>query len=57
MELKLKIDLGNDAFVEDREGEIARIMRDIMHRMASGVVQGVIFDSNGNNCGEWEIEQ
>lgn len=56
--LELHMDLGNDAFQADLNGEIARVLRDL----AKGVLEGImdsgkvnLKDTNGNTVGSAEL--
>jgi len=47
------ISLENDAFVNNTESEIARILRRAADRVENGVGSGVLMDSNGNKVGDF----
>ena len=54
--LTIKIDTGNDCFVED--GLIPglnNLLREVMEKLESGKKQGVIYDINGNTVGEFKL--
>ena len=52
----LKIDsLGNAAFSDQPNEEIARILREAAKNIESGLTNGVVRDGNGNKVGTWEI--
>jgi hypothetical protein len=53
--LRLYIETYNDAFTEDRNAEIARILRLIADKIESGSNAGKAFDVNGNNVGGYQI--
>lgn len=55
MTFKVKIDLAGNAFQEQPESEIERILRDIPPLIHKGKVCGTIQDYNGNRCGKWEF--
>jgi len=50
----LKIKTDNAAFDGDRDGEVARILRDVADSIKVGADLGVIRDINGNNVGEYK---
>lgn len=46
----------NDAFAGDnRNAELARILREIADRLESGHTSGRTFDANGNRAGQWSL--
>jgi len=51
--LKLKIIIGNDAFVEDENAELSRILKDLAKRIERGQVAGTLRDYNGNMVGQF----
>lgn len=53
MALKITIEFtsGNDAFVEDFEGEVTRILETARRNIARGHFDAVLKDSNGNTVG------
>lgn len=55
MEFKLEMDCNNDAFAEDLEVELARILRDVANKVRAGHGNGPVRDSNGNKVGSFEI--
>jgi hypothetical protein len=58
MELRIKIELGNDAFKEDRLFEVTRILQDLIERLPrTGETAGPLnlHDYNGNWCGTASI--
>ncbi len=50
---KLKITMGNDAFVEDENQELSRILKSVAQRLEGGEVSGTLRDINGNNVGRF----
>ena len=54
MEFKLAIESGNEAFTEDPEAEVARILREVADKLQheNG---GNIRDINGNTVGLYEL--
>jgi len=56
MKVTLKINLDNDAFVDNRTKEIKRILLDIIDRIDN--IDDIIFlrDINGNSVGKFEIK-
>ena len=54
---KLKFRMGNSAFDDgNKEYEVARILKEIAEKVENGRTEGSIMDYNGNNIGEWIIE-
>ena len=55
-ELRLSMELGNDAFADDCAGEIARILRVLADRIEQGLPDEPIRlrDVNGNTVGQAE---
>lgn len=53
----LKINTNNDAFQEDKRGEIARILEDIADKIRQGKEPTKPINYNGNSCGniDWNI--
>jgi hypothetical protein len=53
----LKIEVDNEAFQEDKRGEIARILEDIADKIRQGKEPSKPIDYNGNSCGsiDWNI--
>lgn len=51
MDMHIRINLDNAAF-DPRESEIARILRDIAHKVEEGREPDKIMDVNGNTVGE-----
>lgn len=57
MEFVLRIELDNDAFQEDRDFEIAYILREVADSVAGGQTTDIIRDENGNRVGMYGIEK
>ena len=61
---KLEFETGNAAFDDDADAntnnnareEIARILRDVAHRVRDGSDGGFIRDVSGNRIGTWDFE-
>ena len=53
--MKLIIKTDNDAFVDYKNGEIARILQATAKRILEGDRSGNCYDHNGNKVGEWKI--
>lgn len=55
MEGKFQIDFetSNAAFEDNPREEVQQILVKIIKRLGDGEVGGCIYDSNGNNVGEW----
>lgn len=54
---KIEIETGNAAFEDDRNMELARILRQIAERLENGEDAGRVLDINGNKVGSFEIEE
>lgn len=54
----ITINTGNDAFVADAGGEVARILRDLADRLEDGLSAGSVplRDGNGNTVGSAVVE-
>ena len=61
---KMEFKTGSSAFCDPYTGEenelsgsieVARILKDIKHKVLSGQKTGAIIDSNGNKIGEWSM--
>lgn len=51
--MKIQFKTDNAAFEENRELEVADILKRIAYRVEEGATEGVIMDSNGNKVGHW----
>lgn len=51
---ELHMSTDNAAF-EDRESEVARILREVAGLVADGFPAALIVDVNGNNVGRWSF--
>lgn len=56
-EFVIRIELENDAFQEDRNAEIATLLREIADAVAGDQIQGTIRDINGNTVGSFGLEK
>lgn len=54
---KVEIETGNAAFEDDRNMELARILRQIAERLENGEDAGRVLDINGNKVGSFEMEE
>lgn len=53
---KLKIEMENQAFSEDANYEVSRILKELADKIENrGIDTYVLHDINGNNVGEFEI--
>lgn len=57
MKFTAGIKMDSSAFEEQPATELARILRGIASRAASGETSGVCRDINGNNVGTWEVSE
>ena len=53
--LKLEIDTDNNAFAEDCQGEVVRLLRKVASRIERGELACAIRDINGNVCGMFTL--
>lgn len=55
--LRLRIDTDNDAFADGNgASEVAALLRNVAKKVEfGGELDGVIRDSNGNTCGQWDL--
>jgi len=53
----LKISVDNDAFQDDKRGEISRILSELSEKIDRGLEPSRLIDVNGNVCGsvDWSI--
>lgn len=51
---KLTIETGNDAFADEPNEELARLLEKAAQRLRSGYVSDTLRDSNGNTVGKWD---
>jgi hypothetical protein len=57
MTVTIKIDVDNDAFAQDIQGELARVLREVADKIDDyGRGREAILDANGNTCGTFRIE-
>ena len=55
MEYLIRIDTGNAAFDENRECELARILRSVSHTLENGRTNMTLLDINGNKVGSAKL--
>lgn len=60
MRLDITVGLDNDAFIDERNGELhrpalAELIREAADLIANGVFDGRLRDMNGNTCGTLKI--
>ncbi len=53
----LHINCANDAFMGDRNGEVARILRKLASDIEEGYVASYLTDENGNTVGYAEFKK
>ena len=59
MKLLIEINMDNDAYAEDEAMANAELVQNLMlviNKMQWGDTNGVVFDSNGNKTGYWDID-
>jgi hypothetical protein len=54
--LVISIDLGNDAFEEDFEGEVSKILKKAIGMVSKGKMSKKLSDTNGNSVGTIEVK-
>ena len=54
--LKIQINLDNSAF-EENPDEVKTILKNIGRDIEKGYCQGILRDTNGNNVGDFVIEE
>ena len=54
MKITINIKTDNEAFQDNKEGEVWRIVTAVANRLEGGQSMGTCFDSNGNLVGEWK---
>ena len=57
MKFSLEIDSEDAAMVDDAAGEVCRILHIVSGKVESGWRDGMIWDSNGNRCGTWTMDE
>ena len=57
MEAKIEISMNSAAFVNDRNVELAGILRELAAKIEVGRDYAPIMDVNGNQCGVFWIEE
>lgn len=50
---EIKFTTDNDAFKENPQDEVIRILQDVATRISEGKIDGYIYDVNGNKVGYW----
>lgn len=53
---KLTIKTDNAAFGDEPGYEVARILRDIAHKVEEGYTSGSVLDVNGNTVGHFDLK-
>jgi hypothetical protein len=56
MELKIQVNLDNASF-EDNPEEIKTLLENVANKVKAGYLQGLVKDSNGNNVGDFILEE
>ena len=56
MELTIKIKLDNDAYQVGMETELREHFESVISKINQDDASGILFDSNGNKTGWWDIE-
>ena len=58
MKIVIEFDTSNAAFQDDdKDMEIATIMKDVTNKIYDGFQEGRIHDSNGNRIGYWSTKE
>ena len=56
-QLKIRIEIKNQAFKDDLVGEIRRCLEDVCQQIGNNLTKQKIHDEDGNEVGEWEINK
>ena len=56
MNLKIEINLDNDAYVDLLGWQLGENLQDVIERIGLGAKSGTVHDTNGNKTGYWRIE-
>jgi len=56
MKLSIEINLNNSAY-DDNPEELQEALENIIVKINWGDAEGIVFDSNGNKTGNWEITE
>jgi len=61
LNVRIKINCENDAFADNCEGEVARLLREVAKKISNGELDRLgylpIMDANGNKVGEVNTQQ
>lgn len=52
---KLTIEMGNEAFADDPNEELARLLERAAKRLRDGYAEDTLRDANGNTVGKWSV--
>lgn len=55
MRFTCSFNMDNDAFTDDPQQEVARILRKIANQVNNSLSNGIL-DANGNKIGNWSIQ-
>ena len=55
MKITIKIDTGNDAFIDDKMTEVDRLIEVATSKIRSGHRDGILQDINGNSVGNYKV--
>lgn len=53
--LNINTDCGNEAFTDNTEAEVLRILKDVIKKIQTGKEYGACMDINGNKVGEFSF--
>lgn len=56
VQFQITIRSGNQAVVDDPQGEVCRILQDVAAKVMGGDDAGRVRDLNGNHVGDWWME-
>jgi Uma2 family endonuclease len=56
VKFKIEIQTGNSAYADDFRGELIENLHEVIEKIALGIGQGWIYDSNGNRVGVFRLE-
>lgn len=57
MKFELSINMDNEAFTDDPNGELAYILESVVMSLKLGSTGGNVRDINGNRTGKWSIAE
>lgn len=57
MKIVIQFSTDNDAFTEDQQSEVDRILDAVVRKIKQGYDSGPIMDANGNRVGSFSVDE